>query len=57
MTIRDGYVANKFGIDIENYIEKITQPGQILVIAGDFNCGGVDWDSHYYKNVEHLFIY
>ena len=31
--------------DLENSIEKITQPGQNLVIAGDFNCGDVDWDS------------
>ena len=32
--------------DLENSIEKITQPGQNLVIAGDFNCGDVDWDGH-----------
>ena len=25
--------------DLKNSIEIITQPGQILVIAGDFNCG------------------
>ena len=31
--------------DLENSIEKITQPGQNVVIAGDFNCGDVDWDS------------
>ena len=31
--------------DLENFIEKITQPGQNVVIAGDFNCGDVDWDS------------
>ena len=31
--------------DLKNSIEKITQPGQNLVIAGDFNCGDVDWDS------------
>ena len=31
--------------DLKNSFEKITQPGQNLVIAGDFNCGDVDWDS------------
>ena len=31
--------------DLENSIEKITQPGQNLVIAGDSNCDNVDWDS------------
>ena len=30
--------------DLKNSIEIITQPGQNLVIAGDFNCGDVDWD-------------
>ena len=30
---------------LENSFEKITQPGQNLVISGDFNCGDVDWDS------------
>ena len=51
MAIRDGYAANKFAMDIENYIEKISQQGQNLVIAGDFTCGDVDWDSgtHYHK--------
>ena len=31
--------------DLKNSIENITQPGQNLVISGDFNCGDVDWDS------------
>ena len=30
---------------LENSFEKITQPGQNLVISGDFNCGDVDRDS------------
>ena len=30
--------------DLENFIEKTTQPGQNLVIAEDFNRGDVDWD-------------
>ena len=30
--------------DLKNSIEIITQPGQNLVIAEDFNCGDVDWD-------------
>ena len=34
MAIRDGFVVNK-----------VTQPGHNLVIAGDFNCGDVDWDA------------
>ena len=31
--------------DLDNSIEKITQPGQNLVIAVDFIFGDVDWDS------------
>ena len=31
--------------DLENSIEKITQPGQNVVIAEDFNCGDVDWNT------------
>ena len=31
--------------NLENSIEKTTQPGQNLVIAEDFNRGDVDWDS------------
>ena len=31
--------------DLDNSFEKINQPGQNIVIAVDFNCGDVDWDS------------
>ena len=36
--------------DLKNVIEKITQPGQNLVIAGNFNCGDGDWDSSTVNN-------